>query len=112
MKTTLQLLTLAVLSLAFSSCCGLLPCSGSLSAEREVTDFRETQRTVYSSKSSHTVTDRVPVTRTEKVSTCCKRCGSSYCPKPQCCGIVSKKVLTRSSPVPPPRAELASLTSA
>ncbi len=97
MKTTFQLLTLAVLSLAFSSCCGLLPCSGSLTAEKKVTTYQESQRTVYTGKSSYTVTDRVPVTSTKKVSTCCNKCGSSYLPKPQCCGIVSKKVLTRAT---------------
>ena len=97
MKTTFQLLALAVLSLAFSSCCGLLPCSGSLSAEKEVTTYQESQRTVYSGKTSHVVTDRIPVTTTERVSTCCNRCGSSFCPKPQCCGIVSPKVLARAT---------------
>ena len=100
MKTTFQLIALAVISLAFSSCCGLLPCGGSLSAEREVTTFVETERTVYGGKggkSSYTVTDRVPHTTTEKVSTCCNNCGSSFCPKPQCCGIISKAVLSRAT---------------
>ncbi len=97
MKTTFQLLALAVLSLAFSSCCGLLPCGGSLSAEKEVTTYQESQRTVYSGKTSHVVTDRIPVTTTERVSTCCNKCGSSFCPRPQCCGIVSPKVLARAT---------------
>lgn len=97
MKTTFQLLALAVISLAFSSCCGLLPCGGSLSAEKEVTTYTENQRTVYGGKSSYTVTDRVPHTKTEKVSICCNKCGSSFCPKPQCCGIVSKAVLSRAT---------------
>ncbi|BDS08163.1 hypothetical protein NT6N_32030 [Oceaniferula spumae] len=97
MKTTFQLITLAILSLAFSSCCGLLPCGGSLTAEKEVTTFQETQRTVYGGKSSYVVTDRVPHTHTEKVSICCNKCGSSFCPKPECCGIVSKSVLARAT---------------
>ena len=97
MKTTFQLLALAILSLSFSSCCGFLPCGGSLSAEKEVTTYEESQRTVYGNKTSHVVTDRVPVTTTETVKHCCRKCGSSFCPKPECCGIVSSKVLARAT---------------
>ncbi len=97
MKTTFQIIALAVISLAFSSCCGLLPCGGSLSAEKEVTTYSETQRTVYGGKTSSTVTDRVPHTKMEKVSISCNKCGSSFCPKPQCCGIVSNAVLSRAT---------------
>lgn len=101
MKTTIQLLALAAISLMFSSCCGLLPCGGSLSAEKETTTYKETQREVYGGKgakgSSYMVTDRVPVTTTETVKHCCNKCGSWYCPKPQCCGIVSKSVLARAT---------------
>jgi hypothetical protein len=97
MKTTFQLFALAVLSLALSSCCGLLPCGGSLTAEKEVTTYQEVQRTVYSGKTSHVVTDRVPVTTTQTVKHRCNKCGSSYCPKPQCCGIVSDQVLARAT---------------
>lgn len=97
MKTTFRFLALAVLAMAFSSCCGLLPCGGSLTAEKEVTTYQETQRTVYTGKSSYEVTDRVPHTHTEKVSHCCTKCGSWYCPKPECCGIVSKSVLARAT---------------
>ena len=97
MKTTFQLLALAAISLVFSSCCGLLPCGGSLSAKKEVTTYKETQRTVYGNKTSYEVTDRVPVTTTKRVSHCCVKCGSSFCPKPQCCGIVSKSVLARAT---------------
>lgn len=97
MKTTFHLFALALLSFALSSCCGLLPCGGSLKAQKEVTTYKEVQRTVYSGKSSHVVTDRVPVTTTEKVKMSCRRCGSSFCPKPQCCGIVSESVLARAT---------------
>ena len=97
MKTTFQLLALAIISLAFSSCCGFLPCGASLTAEKEVTTFTETERTVYDGKSSYTVTDHQPVTKKEKVSGHCKKCGSRFCPKPQCCGIVSKAVLSRAT---------------
>lgn len=97
MKTTFHLLALAILSLAFSSCCGLLPCAGSLKAQKEVTTYQEVQRTVYSGKSSHVVTDRIPTTHTETVKHSCRKCGSSYCPKPQCCGIVSDSVLARAT---------------
>ncbi|MGB0776017.1 MAG: hypothetical protein ACPG32_04005 [Akkermansiaceae bacterium] len=97
MKTTIQLLALAALALISSSCCGLLPCGSSLSAQKEVTTYSETSRTVYTGKSSHEVTDRVPHTKTVRVSHCCNKCGSSFCPKPQCCGIVSKSVLARAT---------------
>ena len=56
-----------------------------------------TQRTVYGPKTSYVVTERVPVTTTETVTQTCTKCGSSYCPKPQCCGIVSKSVLARAT---------------
>lgn len=97
MKTTFQLCALALISLAFSSCCGFLPCGGSFSAEKEVTTYNEVERTVYGGKSSYTVTDRVPQTETVKVSHSCKKCGSSFCPKSECCGIVSKSVLSRAT---------------
>jgi len=97
MKTTIQLIALALVSLAYSSCCGLLPCGGSLTAEKEVTTYTETQRTVYAGKSSYVVTDRVPHTTTKRVAHCCSKCGSSYCPKPECCGITSPKVLARAT---------------
>jgi len=97
MKTTIQLLALALLSLSFSSCCGLLPCVGSLTANKEVTTYEESQTTIYGDKSSQVVTNRVPVTKTEKIKFRCWKCGSSFCPKPQCCGIVSKEVLARAT---------------
>ena len=97
MKTTIQLFALALLSLSFSSCCSLLPCGGSLTAKKEVTTYKESQRTVYTDKSSYDVTVRVPVTKTKRVRFHCFRCGSSFCPKPQCCGIVSPKVLARAT---------------
>jgi hypothetical protein len=68
-----------------------------MTAEREVTTYQEVQRTVYSGKTSHVVTDRVPVTTTQTVKHSCRKCGSSYCPKPQCCGIVSDTVLARAT---------------
>ena len=97
MKNATQLLAIAVLSLVFSSCCGLLPCGGSLTAEKKETTYLESQRTVYGNKTSYVVTDRVPVTKTKKVRFSCGRCGSSFCPKPQCCGIISPKVLARAT---------------
>ncbi len=97
MKTTLQLFALALLSLVYSSCCGIGLCHGSLTAEKEVTEFQETKRTVYGSKTSYEVTDRVPVTKTVKLTHRCSKCGSSYCPKPECCGIISNEVLARAT---------------
>lgn len=97
MKTIVRLLALAIVTFSFSSCCGLRPCWGSLTAQKEVTTYEESQSTVYTDKSSQVVTNRVPVTRTEKVKLRCFKCGSSFCPKPQCCGIVSKEVLARAT---------------
>lgn len=97
MKTTFQLFILAAISLAFSSCCGLIPCGGGLTAKKEVTTYKEVQRTVYNGKTSYVVTDRVPVTKTKTVRHCCVKCGSSFCPKPNCCGIVSNAVLSRAT---------------
>ena len=97
MKTTLQLFALATLSLIYSSCCGFLPCGGSLSAEREVTKLQEVPVEVVGKNRSYTRIDLVPVTVTEQVKGRCNRCGSSFCAKPQCCGIVNKSVLTRAT---------------
>jgi len=68
-----------------------------MTAEKEVTTYQEVQRTVYGAKTSYVVTDRVPQTHTETVKKACFRCGSSYCSKPQCCGIVSNSVLARAT---------------
>jgi len=97
MKTTLQLFTLAILSLAFSSCCGLLPCPGGLTAEKEVTTMQNATTTYYTGKSSFEVHHKVPVTHTVTVKKACTKCGSSFCPKPECCGIVSDTVLARAT---------------
>jgi len=97
MKTTFQLVALAFLSLAFSSCCGLLPCTGSLTAEKKVTTYVENERTVYANKTSQVITERIPVNKTKKVRHFCFRCGSSFNPKPQCCGIISPRVLARAT---------------
>ncbi len=97
MKTTLQLLALAMLSLVYSSCCGFLPCGGSLSAEREVTELQEVPVEVVGKHRSYTRIDLVPVTVTETVEEGCKRCGSSYCATSGSCGIISKRVLARAT---------------
>ncbi len=101
MKTTIQLLALAAISLAFSSCCSIFPCVGSLSAQKEVTTFTENQRTVYGGKgaksSSYVVTDRVPTTTTHDKKHWCTNCGSSFNPYTECCGIVSKQVTSRAT---------------
>ena len=97
MKNTLQLLALAVLSLVYSSCCGLLPCGASLTEEREVTKLQEVSVEVVGKNRSYTTIDHVPVTVTETVTDNCNECGSSFCPRPQCCGIINKSVLARAT---------------
>ena len=68
-----------------------------MTAQKEVTTYQEVKRTVYSGKSSYVVTDRIPHTHNETVKESCVKCGSSFCPKPQCCGIVSNEVLARAT---------------
>jgi len=101
MKTTIQLLALTILAFAFSSCCGSRPCGGAPAAQKEVTTYKEVQRTVYANKTSYVVTERIPVTtaatKTKRAKSCCNKCGSSFCPKPQRCGIISNAVLARAS---------------
>ncbi len=97
MKTTFQLLALALISLVFSSCCSIFPCGGSNATYKNVTTYTEKERTVYTGKSSHTVTDRVPHTKKVKVSKRCTKCGSKFSPKRGCCDVVSKSVLSRAT---------------
>ena len=88
MKTTLKLILLTFIAVTFSSCCGLFK-QGTLEGEREVTRYR----TIEGTKGNVTI----PETTTQKVTYDCYTCGSYYCPKPQCCGIVSKSVLSRAT---------------
>lgn len=98
MKTRLQLLTLTILSLVLSSCCGILPCSkNSLSAEKEVTEMKEVSETVHGKNGSYVRTSHVPVTTVKTVKLSCRKCGSSFCPEPGCCGTISKAVLSRAT---------------
>ena len=97
MKITIHLLTLAAISLVFSSCCSIIPCVGSLSAQKEVTKFKNVKRTVHDGKTSRVVVDRVPVTNKRNVSKWCIKNGSSFNPYSECAGIVNKEVTARAS---------------
>lgn len=86
MKTTIKLLAMAVFAVLFSSCCNFGQ-TGSITGEKKVLV------TEYTGAKGGAVT----VEKTEKVKLYCCNCGSSYCPKPQCCGIVNKSVLARAT---------------
>lgn len=89
MKNALKLLALALLSAAFTSCCGLGLCSDSIHGEQKTTTYETVPA---GPKGGMDV--QVPVVTTTKVKHPCTKCGSSFCAK-DCCGIISKQVLSR-----------------
>lgn len=86
MKTTIKLFALAIFAVLFSSCCNFGKV-GSITGEKKILV------TEYTGEKGGMVTTE----RTEKVKHYCCKCGSSYCPKPQCCGIVNNSVLARAT---------------
>jgi len=86
MKTTIKLFAMAVFAVLFSSCCNFSKV-GSITGERK---FLVTEDTGAKGGIS-------TVEKTEKVTHHCFKCGSSFCPKPQCCGIINKSVLSRAT---------------
>ena len=86
MKTTIKLFALAIFAVLFSSCCNFGKV-GSITGEKKILV------TEYTGEKGGMVTTE----RTEKVKHYCCKCGSSYCPRPQCCGIVNNSVLARAT---------------
>ena len=92
MKNAIKLFAIAILSITFSSCCGVL-CTGSIEGVKEVTTYE----TVRSEGAKGYSEVQVPVINKVKVKQQCVKCGSTFCPKPECCDIISKKVLARAT---------------
>jgi len=89
MKITIQFFTAAVIALMFTSCsmCKLGQV-GYIEGEKQVITTVDSD-----SKGG------LPITTVKTVPTkqFCYKCGSSYCPKPQCCGIISREVTSRAT---------------
>ena len=106
MKKLLSFLTLAALSLGFSSCCSMfgLPATGAgyTTETRQVKScghdtVTEEVRTDDGSKYGlvQTVEKQVPryETVTTKVRVPCSKCTRYYCPKKDCCGTTSEQTI-------------------
>jgi len=86
MKMITRILAIGLFAVLFSSCCNLGQV-GTITGEKKVLVSEYT-----GAKGGITT-----VEKTEKVKHKCCLCGSWYCPKPQCCGIVSDSVLSRAT---------------
>ncbi|MGJ8656547.1 MAG: hypothetical protein ACSHX6_08845 [Akkermansiaceae bacterium] len=86
MKTTIKLFAMALFAVLFTSCCNFGKV-GTITGEKKILVNEYTG----AKGGMITVEKTVPVTHN-----CCK-CGSSFCPKPQCCGIVNRSVLSRAT---------------
>ena len=86
MKTTIKLFAMALFAVLFTSCCNFGKV-GSITGEKKILV------TEYTGAKGGMTT----VEKTVKVKHNCTTCGSSFCPKPQCCGIVNRSVLSRAT---------------
>lgn len=86
MKTKIQLLTVALFAVLFASCCNF-----------NKHGYIEGEQKVLVSESTGAKGGMVTVEKTVKVKHECTKCGSFYCPKPDCCGIVPNSVLSRAT---------------
>lgn len=109
MKKLLSLVTLAALSMGFSSCCSMFGIGTSTAGYRTETKQVKTchydivTKEVYTSGGSkdgkggmmETVEEKVPryKTVTKKVRIPCPKCTRFYCPKKGCCGSTSEQVM-------------------
>ena len=101
MKTALKTIALIVTGFALASCCGFDNnySKGSKKIEETKTTYVDKIVTVNpGGKGSmpYTKTVRVPVTTTVFTKKKCK-CTSSYNPRPDCCGTLSKEVTSRAT---------------
>lgn len=93
MKTALKILATALVAMFFASC---------------------SQQAIYHDGSGNAVTSSqyistgkggkeisqeyiVAAPKVKETKHSCRKCGSSFCPKPDCCGTVSKAVLSRAT---------------
>lgn len=98
MKTAIQFLAAAIVAAMFSSCCSVGP--GHIEGTKTVTVNHVTSRTYDPGPKGgmpYEVTTSRPVHKEVAYKHTCTKCGSWYCPKPQCCDIVSKSVLARAT---------------
>ena len=104
MKKLLSLLTLAALSLGFSSCCSMFGAPSSTAGYRTETKQVKTcgYDTVYEQVHTggkggmtETVEKKVPryKTVTTKTRIPCNKCTRYYCPKKDCCGTTSESTI-------------------
>ena len=119
MKKLLSLLTLAALSMGFSSCCSMFGLGSNSAGYRTETRQVKTchydivTEEVYTANPSgkggmtETIEKKVPryKTVTKKVRVSCGSCVRFYCPKKDCCGTTSesyRKRVTAQGPVGSP----------
>jgi len=86
MKTTIKLFGMALFAVLFTSCCNFGKI-GTISGEQAMKVSEST-----GSKGGMVTVDKVV-----KVDHECKTCGSTFCPKPECCGIINRSVLSRAT---------------
>ena len=77
-------------------------CENDRYVEKQVTEYVEEQVVVEGKDSkggltSETITVRRPVVKTVREAVHCGDCGSKFCAKPDCCGIVPRSVLSRAT---------------
>ena len=86
MKMTIKYLAMALFAVLFTSCCNFRKV-GTIEGEKRalVSENTGAKGGIYTSEQT------IPVVHE------CTTCGSSYCPKPQCCGIVNESVLSRAT---------------
>ena len=95
MKTAVKLFTLALLSFAFSSCCGLGPCGSAAGTTEKIVGYDTKEVPIAGSKNGLTKTQKTPIVETVDVP--CPKCSYTYCPKRGCCGTLSKQYIARKS---------------
>ena len=93
MKTALKILATALVAMLFASCSQkaiYFDASGNSAQSNQIvtTDINGKEVT-------QEFISAMPVVKAKKQG--CRKCGSSYCAKPGCCGVVSKAVLSRAT---------------
>lgn len=86
MKTTIKLFAMALFAVLFTSCCNFREV-GSITGEKKTLVTEQTG----AKGGMHTFE------KTVKVEHLCTDCGSTFCPKPECCGIINRSVLSRAT---------------
>lgn len=88
MKTTIKLFAVALFAVLFSSCSSCnLSHRGSISGEQKVLVSQNT-----GAKGGMSTVEKIVTVNHD-----CRVCGSTFCPKPQCCGIINTSVISRAT---------------